>query len=300
MQHLNYKHLHYFWAVTKSGGVARAGEQLHVTPQSISTQIRQLEAAVGEPLWRRAGRKLELTETGHLVFDFADRLFSVGESLKEALRGRRSSAPSQFRVGVTGSVVKVVAYRLLEPVLKMPNASHLLCREGRFNELLALMAVHELDMVISDRPMPSTMNVRGFNHLLAEGGVTFLGTANLARPLVKGFPQSLHDAPVLLPGGDSALRAQLLRWFDDLRIKPRVLADFDDTAVMKAFGQGGAGVFPMPTMVAQETAEQFHVQPIGATDAVLHRVYAVSPERRMSHPAGVAVSESARGRGGAE
>jgi LysR family transcriptional activator of nhaA len=296
MQNLNYKHLHYFWTVARCGGVAKAGEKFNVTPQSISTQIQQLAGSIGAPLWRRAGRTLELTDTGNLVLEYADRLFTVGEELKDALRERPGAAQSTLRVGVTGSVVKVVAYRTLEPVLRLDPPHRLLCREGRFNELLSLLAVQQLDAVISDRAMPGTLNVRAFNHLLSEGGVTFLGSASLARRSRKRFPDNLHDAPMLLPGGDSAMRPQLMRWFDTLRIKPQVIGDFDDTAVMKAFGQGGAGIFPMPTMVAEETARQFHVVPLGHTSEVVHQVWAVTCERRISSPAVRAISEAAKQR----
>jgi LysR family transcriptional regulator, transcriptional activator of nhaA len=294
MQHLNYKHLHYFWVVAKSGGVGKAGEQLHVTPQSISTQMRQLESAIGDVLWRRVGRRLELTDTGHLVLEYAERMFGVGEALKDALRSRSGHGAGVFRVGVTGSVVKVVTYRMLAPALALDPAPRMLCREGRFNELLALLAVHELDLVVSDRPMPSAMHVKGFNHQLAESGVTFLATAPLAKPLIAEFPHSLHGAPLLLPGGDSAVRPRLLAWFERLGIQPAVVADFDDTAVMKAFGQAGAGVFPMPTMVAAETAAQFKVLPIGRTDDVRYEIVAVSTERHLSNPAVVAIRDGAR------
>ncbi len=296
MQHLNYKHLHYFWTVARCGGVAKAGEKLNVTPQSISTQIQQLAGSIGAPLWRRAGRTLELTDTGNLVLEYADRLFTVGEELKDALRERPGAAQSTLRVGVTGSVVKVVAYRMLEPVLRLDPPHRLLCREGRFNELLSLLAIQQLDAVISDRAMPGTLNVRAFNHLLSEGGVTFLGSASLARRSRKKFPDNLHGAPMLLPGGDSAMRPLLMRWFDTLRIKPEVIGEFDDTAVMKAFGQGGAGIFPMPTMVAEETARQFHVVPLGHTSEVVHQVWAVTCERRISSPAVRAISEAAKQR----
>ena len=296
MQHLNYKHLHYFWTVARCGGVAKAGEKLNVTPQSISTQIQQLAGSIGAPLWRRAGRTLALTDTGNLVLEYADRLFTVGEELKDALRERPGAAQSTLRVGVTGSVVKVVAYRTLEPVLRLDPPHRLLCREGRFTELLSLLAIQQLDAVISDRAMPGTLNVRAFNHLLSEGGVTFLGSAALARRSRKNFPDNLHGAPMLLPGGDSAMRPQLMRWFDTLRIKPQVIADFDDTAVMKAFGQGGAGIFPMPTMVAEETARQFDVVPLGHTSEVVHQVWAVTCERRISSPAVRAISEAAKQR----
>lgn len=296
--HLNWKHLHYFWVVAKSGGVAKAGEQLHVTPQSISTQMRQLEQSIGDKLWRRAGRKLELTDTGHLVFEHAERLFAVGEELKTALADRGSTRTQRLHVGVTGSVVKVVAYRLIAPVLALPAAPRLECREGRLHELLARLAVHELDVVLSDRPMPATMNVKAFNRVLLESGISFMAAPALAKKLFgRGFPQSLHGAPMLLPGGDSAMRPALLAWFDALGIAPRVIADFDDTAVMKAFGQAGAGVFPMPSYVEAETERQFHVHTLGRTRDVLHQVWAVSTERRLSNPGVRAIHEAAPGPG---
>ena len=295
MQTLNYKHLHYFWVVTKSGGVAKAGEQLHVTPQSISGQMRLLEGAIGEPLWRRAGRKLELTDTGHLVFDYADRLFSVGEELKDALRDRPGAGGGTFRVGVSGAVVKVVAYKLIAPALQQNLPPRLQCREGRFADLLALLSVHKLDLVLSDRPMHAAMNVRGFNHLLEESGVTFLAVKGIARRLRARFPYSLDSAPLLLPGDDSAVRPRLLRWLDGLALHPRIVGDFDDTAVMKAFASGGAGVFAMPSSVAEETAATFHVEVIGQTDEVSYQTYAISGERKLKHPAVVAISEAARG-----
>jgi LysR family transcriptional activator of nhaA len=293
MDQLNYKHLHYFWVVAKTGGVARAGERLHVTPQSISTQMSQLETSIGGPLWRRASRRLELTDTGHLVLDYADRLFTVGEALKDALRERPTATRPILRAGVTGSVVKVMAYRLLAPALAITPSPRLLCREGRLAELLPLLAMHELDLVISDRPMHASMNVRGFNHLLVECGVTLLAAPPLAQRLRGRFPHGLDGAPMLLPGGDSALRPQLTAWFDAVGVRPDVVGDFDDTAVMKAFGQAGAGIFAMPSMVAKETAKQFGVLPIGVIDKVLHRVYAVTGQRRLSNPAVLAIQAAA-------
>ena len=293
MQQLNYKHLHYFWVVTRSGGVTKAGEQLHVTPQSISGQMRLLEAAIGDRLWRRAGRKLELTDTGQLVFDYADRLFAVGEELKDALRGRPGAQTSTFRVGVSGAVVKALAYKLLQPALQVDPSPRLLCREGRFADLLAQLAVHRLDMVLSDRPMHASMNVRGYNHLLEECGVAFLAVRGLARRLRAGFPRSLDNAPMLLPGEDAAVRPRLLRWLDAHGLQPRIVGDFDDTAVMKAFGSGGAGVFIMPGSVAAETAKTFGVELIGETDEVSYQTYAISGERKLRHPSVLAISEAA-------
>ncbi len=294
MRGFNYKHLHYFWVIAKSGGVAKAGEQLHVTPQSISTQMRQLEADIGEPLWRRAGRRLELTETGRLVFEYANRLFTVGEELKDALRDRGARGRSQLlRVGITGAVVKILSWRLLEPVLALPGSPALQCREGRLNELLAALAVHELDLVLSDRPLTHAINVRGYNHPLLDCGATFLAAPRIAGLATGSFPASLDDLPMLLPGGDSAARPQLMRWFDEEQVRPRLIGEFDDTALMKAFGQGGAGAFPMPTVVAREICEQYHVQVVGATEDVRYQIYAISPERSLTHPALRAISESA-------
>jgi LysR family transcriptional regulator, transcriptional activator of nhaA len=296
-QQLNYKHLHYFWVVAKSGGVTHAGEQLNVTPQAISTQMRSLEQAVGGPLWRRAGRKIELTDTGHLVLEYAERMFGVAEGLKAALQrrggGSGSGGGGLLRIGLTGPVVKVVAYRTLAPALSLSNPPQLQCRSGRFNELLALLAVHELDLVLSDRPMPSTMNVRGFNHLLSEGGVSFMAVPALAKRLMPEFPYSLNASPLLLPS-DSAVRSKLQAWFDHIGVQPKVVASFDDSAVMKAFGQAGAGVFPMPSSVAKETAIQFKVVTVGRTDDVKYQLYAVSTERHLRTPAVVAIREAAR------
>lgn len=294
MENLNYKHLHYFWVIAKSGGVAKAGERLHVTPQSISMQMRQLELVIGDKLWRRAGRKLELTETGHLVLDYADRLFSVGEELKQALRERPNITHSHFRVGVADVVVKTIAHRLIAPVLTLPNPPKLSCREGCFVDLLAQLAIHRLDLVISDRPMHTGMNVRGYNHLLLECGVSFLALPVLGKPLRANFPQSLHLAPLLLPNEDAAVRQRLLHWFDTLRIRPRLVAEFGDTALMKAFGEAGAGVFAVPTHVAAQVAERLNVIVVGSTEQVTEQIYAITCERRIKHPAATAISEAAK------
>lgn len=294
MNTLNYKHLHYFWMIARCGGVAKAGEQLHVTPQSISAQIRQLEAAIGNPLWRRAGRKLELTDTGHLVMDYADRLFKVGEELKDALRSGADMAQSHFRIGVADVVAKTLAHRLIAPALALPQPPRLSCREGRFADLLAQLAIHKLDLVISDRPMHTAMNVRGYNHLLLECGVSFLALPDLARKLSNGFPGSLHQMPFLMPGDDAAVRPRLLDWFDKQQIQPRVVADFDDAALMKAFGQAGTGIFSMPSFVAADVARELGLKIIGSTMDVQTQVYAVTSERRIRHPAVAAISEAAK------
>ena len=294
MEYLNYKHLHYFWMIAKCGGVAKAGERLHVTPQSISTQMRQLETAIGGALWRRAGRKLELTDTGHLVMDYADRLFTVGEELKDALRSGATVGHGHFRIGVADVVAKTVAYRLIAPALALPDPPRLSCREGRFADLLAQLAIHKIDLVISDRPMNTSMNVRGYNHLLLECGVSFLALPKVSKKSRANFPASLDGAPFLMPGDDSAVRPRLLAWFDKLRIYPHVVADFDDTALMKAFGQAGAGIFAIPSYVADSVAKQLGLQIIGSTMDIQEQIYAVTSERRIKHPAAAAISEAAK------
>ena len=294
MENINYKHLHYFWMIAKCGGVAKAGERLHVTPQSISTQIRQLEGNIGSPLWRRAGRKLELTDTGQLVMDYADRLFTVGEELKDALRAGAGVGQSHFKIGVTDAVTKTMAHLLIAPALALPNPPRLSCREGRFADLLAQLAIHKLDLVISDRPMHTAMNVRGYNHLLVECGISFLAPAAVAKTLKKGFPHSLHHVPFLMPSDDAAVRPRLISWFDKQHIEPKVVADFDDTALMKAFGQAGAGVFSIPSFVAPDVAEQLGMHIVGSTADVQEQVYAVTSERRITHPAAAAISQAAK------
>lgn len=294
MDNLNYKHLHYFWMIAKCGGVAKAGERLHVTPQSISTQIRQLESSIGNPLWRRAGRALELTDTGHMVMDYADRLFTVGEELKDALRNGVGFSQGHFRIGVADVVAKTMAYQLIAPAMALANPPRLSCREGRFADLLAQLAIHKLDLVISDRPMHTAMNVRGYNHLLLECGVSFLAPPAMAPRLSRGFPASLDSTAFLMPGDDAAVRPRLISWFDKQQIEPRVVADFDDTALMKAFGQAGAGVFAIPSFVAPGVARQLGMQVIGSTADVQEQVYAVTSERRIKHPAAAAISEAAK------
>jgi LysR family transcriptional regulator, transcriptional activator of nhaA len=294
MVNFNYKHLHYFWVIAKTGGVAKAGERLHVTPQSISTQMRQLEEAIGEKLWRRAGRKLELTDTGTMVLDYAERIFSVGEDLKEALRDRTGVGQETFRVGISEVVAKTTACSLIAPVLLMESPPKLYCAEGRFADLLSQLAIHKLDLVISDRPMNTSFNVRGFNHLLLECGVAFLAEASLAKQLPKRFPQCLDGAPMLLPTADAAIRSRLTRWFDAQSIHPRIIAEFDDTAMLKTFGGLGSGVFAVTGVVAEEIASQLKAKILGRTEDVLQQIYAVSGERRIRHPAVSVISEAAK------
>jgi len=291
---INYKHLHYFWVVAKQGGIARAGERLHLTPQTISGQISLLEDSIGEALFSKAGRNLELTETGRLVLSYADEIFSLGGELEEALRNLPPDRPMIFRVGIADVVPKSIAYRLIAPALSMVDPVRIICRENNLASLLAELALHRVDMVIADGPIPPGINVRGFSHILGECGISFLAVPPLARPLRKHFPHSLNGAPLLMPSETNLVQAKLLAWLDSLHIYPRIVGEFDDSALMKVFGQAGTGIFIIPTPIATEVAKQYGVRIIGSTQEVREQYYAISVERRISHPAVSAITETAR------
>ena len=291
---INYKHLHYFWVVAKEGSIARASEGLHLTPQTISGQLSLLEENLGEALFNRVGRNLELTETGRLALSYADEIFSLGGELEEVLRNLPDGRPLVFRVGVTDVVPKSIAYRLLAPSLQLPEAVRIDCRENNIESLLADLALHKIDLVISDGPIPSKVNVRGYNHQLGECGISFFAVPELAQSLTKNFPHSLKGAPLLLPGEVTVVQSRLLKWLDTLHVHPRIVGEFDDSALMKAFGQAGTGVFIAPTPIATEIEKQYGVVVIGKTDEVREQFYAISVERKITHPAVAAITETAR------
>ena len=294
MARLNYKHLRYFWTVAKAGGIARACERLHLTPQTISGQLSAFEEALGHKLFARAGRRLELTEAGRMVLGYADEMFAVGAELEQALSHSSGSLPLLFRVGVADSVSKSVAYRLLEPAVSLPEPVRIVCREGKLAGLMADLAIHRLDLVIADAPMPASMSVRGFNHLLGECGLTFFATPALARKYKGRFPRCLDGAPLLLPGEEAAVRPALMQWFESIAVRPKIVGEFDDGALTKAFGKAGTGIFAVPSAIAEEVRRQYGVRSLGSTDAVNERFYAISVERRLTHPAVVAISSAAR------
>jgi len=291
---LNYRQLHYFWTVAKAGGMARGAEQLHLTPQTLSGQIAQLEQTLGVALFQRAGRRLALTEAGRLALSYAEDMFQVGNELEATLRNRGEARPFLFRVGIADVVPKSIAYRLLAPALGLPEPMRIVCREDKLERLLAELAIHRLDMVLADSPLPPGMDVKGYSHRLGECGLSFCATPELAARLDGGFPRSLHGAPLLIPGEDSAVHAPLLRWLRALDIHPRLVGEFDDGALMKAFGQAGAGVFPVPTAIVAEVVAQYGVLALGQTEAVTERFFLITVERKLSHPAALAVSAAAR------
>lgn len=294
MRALNYKHLHYFWVVAKEGGIARAGERLHLTPQTVSGQLSLFESGLAHKLFTRGKRRLDLTDAGRTVFRYADEIFTLGGELEEVLRQPLDARPLQFNVGVADALPKWVAYRLLEPAMRLPDTLRIRCREGKLASLLADLAVHRLDIVIADSPMPPAVNIKGFNHLLGASGLTFFATAKLAQRHKGPFPQCLDDAPLLLPGEDAAVRPRLLRWFESEGVRPRIVGEFDDGALLGAFGQAGAGIFAAPTPIAQHVSRQYDVVAIGRTDAVTEQFYAISTERRLTHPAVIAIISAAR------
>ncbi|MGE5169189.1 MAG: transcriptional activator NhaR [Rudaea sp.] len=291
---MNYRHLRYFWAVAKTGGVGRAAKQLHLTPQSISGQLRVLEDSLGHALFRQSGRSLELTDTGRTVLGYADQIFSLGAQLQEELHHGRTERVVPFRVGVGDMMSKSVAYQLLEPALRLPEPVRIVCREWRLTDLLAELAIERLELVLADRPMRATLSVRAFNHLLGECGVTFFAERRLAQSLTGGFPRNLDGAPLLLPGEDAAVRPRFMQWLDQHRIHPRIVGEFDDPALLSAFGHAGAGVFAVPSVLATQIGRDRGLVGLGATDAVVEQFYAISVERRLTHPAVVAVSHAAR------
>lgn len=294
MRGLNYKHLHYFWTVAKEGSIARASEVLHLTPQTISGQLRLLEEALGGKLFARTGRKLVLTDIGRLAFNYVDDIFRLGAEMEDVLQGRVGGQPLEFAVGIVDVVPKLVAYRLLEPALKLPEPVRIVCREGKLDPLLADIAVHKLDMLLADTPISPSSNVRVFNHLLGECGVSFFAAGDLALQLQVDFPRSLAGAPMLLPATNTALRGALMQWLDQQGIRPRIVGEFEDSALMTAFGQAGVGVFIAPSVIEADLLRTGELAVIGRSERVRERFYAISAERRLRHPAVVAVSQAAR------
>ena len=295
MDWLNYHHLLYFWTVAKEGGVSRAAEVLHLAQPTLSSQIKKLEKAVGQPLFERNGRSLILTETGHLVFRYADEIFGLGRELADVLHNRTDEDKLRFLVGVQGALPKLVVYELLRPALESEgNEFQVVCIEGKIKELLGELAMHRLDVVFADRPLTPESNVRAFNHLLGKCGVTVYGSAKLARKFSKDFPQSLNSAPMLLPTQNTSLRRHLEQWFDENDIHPKIAHEFEDSAVLKVFGQAGHGLFVTPSAIETEVCRQYSVKVVGQIPDVQERFYAISIEKRLKHPAVLKISRSAK------
>lgn len=291
----NFKHLHYFWTVAKAGGVNRAASTLHVTPQTVSGQVQLLEESFGRSLFDRAGRGLALTEAGHLVYGYADEIFSLGAELRESLDLLEAGGrPQDFRVGVADAVPKAIAYRLLEPAVALPEPVRLSCREWKLENLLSELAVHRLDLVISDAPIPRTVNVRAFSHRLGVSGTSFFASRALAATLPTSFPAVLDGVPLLVAGEDAAVRVRLDQWLDRSQLRPQIRGEFDDSALMRAFGEAGVGVFTGPTVLEPEFLAGKDLVVLGRSEQVVEEYYAISVERRIRHPCVAAIAEAAR------
>lgn len=295
MEWLNYHHLYYFWTVAKEGTIARACEKLRLAQPTISRQLAQLEENLDERLFDRSGRTLELTEAGRLVFEYADEIFPVGRELMEVLRGGPRGRPSPFRVGISDAIPKLVAFRILEPALSMDVPVQLVCREAGPQELQMKLAEHTLDMVLTDAPLSSgAYKARAFNHQLGSCGVTVFATPNATRKLRRNFPRSLDGQPFLLPLPGAALRRSLDDWFARNEIHPLIVGEFQDSALLKAFGQAGSGAFVGSSAIEAEIRKQYNVSVVGHVDGIVERFYAISLERKVRHPAVLAVTEKAR------
>jgi LysR family transcriptional activator of nhaA len=282
---MNLKHLRYFWTVARMGGVARAAARLNLTPQTVSGQVKLLEEDLGTALFRPAGRGLELTEAGQLALSYADEILQLGDELKTALAERQGRPLPVLLVGITDLVPKSFAYRLLAPVGNLPEPVRLVCREGQIDSLLAELALHRLDMVVADRPLPSGLAVRAHNHKLGESSVAFFAAPALHAASRADFPHCLNAAPLLLPGQGAAMRGQIDHWLSTTRLTPQLRGEFDDGALMKAFGEAGAGYFPAPALLTDEICQRYHVTMIGLVDSIRENFWLISAERRISHPA---------------
>lgn len=294
MNWLNYHHLLYFWTVAREGGVAKAADRLHLTHPTISSQIRELERALGEKLFVRVGRGLELSEMGRVVYRYADEIFSLGKELLDTVNGRPTGRPARLVVGVDDVLPKLLVRRLIEPALQGPEPLHIVVHEAPARDLFGQLSQHALDVVFSDSPLPAGSRVKAYGHLLGECGVTWFAVESIQKRARRTFPRSLGVEPLVLPTEDTALRRSLDPWFERHGLSPRVVAEISDSALMKAFGQSGLGIFPVPSAVERDVLKQFDVRIVGRSPEVRERFWAVSVERRIKHPAVVAITESAR------
>jgi LysR family transcriptional activator of nhaA len=294
MEWINYHHLLYFWTVAKEGSIARACDRLRLAQPTISGQIRLLEDSLGEKLFAKAGRGLVLTEIGQVVFRYAEEIFGLGRELQDVLKGRPRGRPLRLVVGVADGIPKLIAHRIIQPVLEMAEPVHLVCEEDSPEHLLAGLAEHHLDVVISDSPVTSPVAVKAFNHLLGSCAVTLFGVSGLAERYGGDFPGSLEGAPFLLPIAGASLRRSLDQWMEENEVRPRIVGEFKDSALLKTFGQAGVGVFAAPSAIEQEVSAHYHVQALGRIGSIQERFYAISAERKLKNAAVVTLCEKAR------
>ncbi len=291
---LNYHHLMYFWVVAREGSIARATEHLRLTQPTISAQLRLLERSLGSKLFERRGRRLVLTDTGQAVYRYAEEIFPLGRELLNTVRGAGNDRSARFAVGISDTMPKLTTYHLLEPALRLSPPARLMVRVGKTERLLSDLAVHSLDLVLADHPIAPNQKVRAYNHLLGECGVTVFGTPALAGKYRRDFPNSLAGAPFLLPTTNTALRHSLDEWFDRQDFQPMIAGEIEDVAVLQVLGEHGLGLFAAPSIVEEEICRQYRVEVVGALAPVQERFYAISVERKLKHPAVVAIVQAAR------
>jgi LysR family transcriptional activator of nhaA len=294
MKWINYNHLYYFWIVAREGGMMRAAEELMVSQPTISSQVKELETAFGRRLFDRVGRGLKLSEAGRIAFNFANEIFSLGQEMANALEHQPAGRPLKLAVGILDVIPKVIVQKMLEPAQRLAHPLRLICREDKADRLLSDLAARRTDMVLSDAPIGTGVQVEGYNHLLGESGISFFGNDELAARLKKGFPKSMNGAPMLLPTDHTQVRRSLSHWFDSKRIHPIVAGEFDDSALMFWFGQSGAGVFPVPSIMEGKVQRDFGVRLVGRAPDARERFYAITLEAKPTHPAVVAICDAAR------
>ena len=294
MDWLNYHHLLNFWLVAREGSVQRASEVLHVTPASVSVQIKQLERALAVKLFRKQGRGLALTEIGEQVADYASEIFSTGRELMEMVKGRPVGRPLELRVGIRDAMPKLVAYQLLQPAFEMAESIKVVCHEGHMSQLVADLAIHKLDVVLSDTALDPLYKVQAYSHRLGESEVVIVGTRELVKKYRNNFPASLDGAPFLLPTDSSVLRRAMDQWFRDVSVKPNVRGEFADSAMLKIAGRHGLGLFPIPARILEDVSAIYGLLSVGTAAGVMEQFYAVSVERKLKHPAVLAIASSAK------
>jgi len=294
MRSLNYHHLHYFWATAREGGVTAAAEALHVSQPAISAQIRKLERSLGHELFDRSGRSLTLTAEGKIVLDYAEEIFRLGRELRETVHGSLEGRPMRLVVGIADSIPKLIAFHLLEPAFALPDPVRIEVKEDRTDRLLSDLATHDVDLVLADMPIPANVSVRAFNHVLGNSPIEIFGPPLLANRLRDGFPGSLDGEPFILPHTGYTLRRSLDEWFEREGIQPRVVAEIEDSALIKVFADAGAGMCAAPSVIADDLRVRYALEPVGRPEGVSERFYAITADRRLKHPAVVAISEDAR------
>jgi LysR family transcriptional activator of nhaA len=294
MQRINYQHLFYFWHVVTEGSITAACKKLHLAQPTISGQLAVFEQAIGEKLFYKQGRKLQLTDTGRIVFHYAEEIFALGRDLGNTLKGLPTGRALRLSIGIADALPKLVVYRLMQPVFQLPEPVQIYCYEDKVERLLSDITLQRIDLVLSDTPLTSSSNVNIFNHLLGESAVTVFASAELAAIYRPNFPRSLSGAPFLLPTNNTALRRSLDQWFDNENIRPNIQAEIEDSALIKTFGKGGMGLFVAPTIVEAEIKRQYMVEMVGNIESVKERFYAITVRRQLKHPAVTAILDNAR------